>query len=169
MDDSTQRCIGMLEDVVKEETDILTFLSTVKNEAKLKKLANRVYFESDSEIKKRVCMEMLKTPKPSVYVKQALIRIKEYSCIIDELIEQNAQGMVIVGNTIYPVKLITKESWLTEEIPWVSEDEDEIQVNAVDAWIRDNGERYFLGKVVLFKKFGFSGIPRMLEVRVSDV
>lgn len=57
---------------------------------------------------------------------------------------------------------------MTEGKQWDPEQEMIIQHEAADNWMKDHNKGYFLGKVVLFPMFGFSGEPRIIEMKCGD-
>lgn len=155
------------EQPAEEEGRILNILVSsphAKNPKKLKNLARRLYDEVSPAIRRGMLDSILTSHDPVRYLKEAHQQLKEYQVIIKDLIDNGSHGMVIVNNVIYPLDLQkTQPSWLQPDNPWNMDEEKEIQYKVVDQWMLDNNKTSFLGRVVLFPAFGFSGYPRVIS------
>lgn len=161
-------------DALEQESAILKFFEDMKNpnDKKIKKLAAKLYGEVKNDIQKRLCRDVYRADQPLKYVRSCIAKIRDCAILIEQFIEDGCHGMIFTGKDgceVYPVKLDTRENWLTEGKSWDPEQEMLIQNDAANNWMRDHDKGYFFGKVVLFPKFGFSGEPRIIEMSCGDV
>lgn len=171
---STQDPVTNVEyDTLEQESAILDLFEQIKNPnpKKIKKLATRLYGECTLEVQKRLCRDIYRADDPVKYMRSCIAKIRDCAVLIEQFIEDGCHGMIFTGRDgteVWPVKLNTQQTWLNEGKAWDPEQEMLIQHEAVDAYMRENNKGYFLGKVVLFPKFGFSGEPRIIEVSCGD-
>ncbi len=160
-------------DCIEQESAILEVFEQLKNpnDKKVKKLAAKLYSEVTNEIQKRLCRDVYRADEPLKYLRTCINKIRDCAILIEQFIEEGAHGMIFTGKDgcdVYPVQLNTRENWLKEGKRWDPEQETIIQHNAVDEWMKTHDKGYFFGKVVLFPQFGFSGEPRIIEMRCGD-
>ena len=140
------------------------------NPKKVKQLAKRIYSTSKSEETKKLCRDICSASNPLTYIKDAIAKVRDFATLVEQFIEDGCHGAIITGNNgldVYPVKLDAPEKWLTPEDKWNPEDEQEIMCNAAHNWMKEYDKGYFYGKVILFPFFGFSGVPRIYELRCT--
>lgn len=146
------------------EIAILDQFKGLTNPKKIRKLATKLYGQATNTIQKKLCLDLIKSKDPIAKLEHCVTLIEDTSIIIEELVESGHHGMIIMGKDISPVKIDTLKKWLVSDDRWSLEDEFEIQNRVAEDWLRTNGKTEFLGKVVLFPQFGFSGVPRIIEV-----
>jgi len=134
------------------------------NPKKLIKYAKSIYPTLKFEVQKILVESLVNNPDPIKYLKDVSVKVKDCAIIIEQFVEDGCHGMIMMGNTVYPVKLDTIDKWLTEGKPWHPEDEARIRIEAADKLMQEKNIGYFNGKVVLFPYFGFSGIPETVEL-----
>lgn len=161
---------GIEYDTLEKESAILDLFEQMKNPnpKKVRKLAARLYGECTLEIQKRLCRDIYRADNPVKYMRSCIDKIRDCAILVEQFIEDGCHGMIFTGKDgteVWPIKLDTRENWLTEGKDWHPEQEQLIQHDAVDAWMREHDKGYFYGKVVLFPKFGFSGEPRIIEMK----
>lgn len=161
-------------DYLEQESAILEVFEQLKNpnDKKVKKLAARLHSEVTNDIQKRLCRDVYRADEPLKYLRSCISKIRDCAILIEQFIEDGAHGMIFTGKDgcdVYPIKLETRQNWLTEGKEWDPEQEMIIQHDSVNSWMRENDKGYFLGKVVLFPKFGFSGEPRIIEMACGDI
>lgn len=159
---------------LEQESSILKLFEEIKNpnDKKVKKLAIKLYSEVTSEVQKILCSNIYSANKPLEYATTCIAKIRDCALLVEQFIEDGCNGMIMTGKdlcTVYPVKLKTVESWLSEGKQWDPEQEDIIAHDAASAWMKEHNKGYFLGKVVLFPEFGFSGEPKIIEMKCGDV
>lgn len=159
--------------ILEQESDILRVLeeSGITNPKKLVKLAKRLHNESPHELQRKLCVEIIKSPRPVEYVKHCIQKIKDFAEMVQFEVKRGNHGMLIVGSKmdiIIPIKLKLPENWIKDGIPWVEDDERDIMRQAAENYLRTSTRKYLLAKVVLFPEFGFSGIPRVFEFTKED-
>lgn len=155
------------KDALNIESELLKKFEGLTNAKKIKKLATRLLSEADNEIAKMVCMDIIKAKDPCEKLKRSISLINDASVLVEEFIEQGAHGMIIIGSDTYTVEVKTMSKWLDQKDKWTEEDEVDIQYKAAEDWLRAYNQKKFLGKVVLFSQFGFSGVPRLIEVTLG--
>lgn len=160
-------------DNLEQEAAILVKFEELKNPnpKKVKKLASRLYGESITEIQKRLCRDIYRADDPVKYMYSCIEKIRDCAILIEQFIEDGFHGMIFTGRDgteVWPIKLDTRENWLTEGKQWDPDQELIIQHEAANSWMREHDKGYFFGKVVLFPKFGFSGEPRIIEMSCGD-
>lgn len=155
---------------LENESQILEhFKDLPNNPKKIKKLAMKLHNESNSDLQRMLCMDIINAPKPKAYIDFCVRRIEEFAMIMEEEIAKGNHGVLFVGkkgDIVYPIRLNTVERWLHEKEQWTAEDEFEIQKDSVKIFMESMGSKHLLAKVVLFPQFGFSGIPRMIEMNL---
>jgi hypothetical protein len=139
----------------------------ITNPKKLKKFAQRLMQVTTSEVQLRLLQDIMIDRDPVKYVRDCAAKIRDCAVVIRQFVEDGCHGMIMINNTVYPVQLKTQEKWLKEDKLWDPTDEMEIQHHAANDWMRQHDKGYFLGKVVLFPQFGFSGIPRIVEMQCT--
>lgn len=155
------------EDALTQEASILKHfedLGDKKNPKKVKKLATRLYGQSPHTVQKKLCRDILMAADPVGYVERCIAMINDCSTIVQQFVEDGCHGMIMMGNDVYPVKLKTLAKWLEENKRWDPEEEAKIQKDAAQEWLNAYEKDWFFGKVVLFPNFGFSGVPRIIEI-----
>lgn len=160
-------------DALEQESAILKFFEDMKNpnDKKIKKLAAKLYGEVKNDIQKRLCRDVYRADQPLKYVRSCIAKIRDCAILIEQFIEDGCHGMIFTGKDgceVYPVKLDTRENWLTEGTRWDPEQEMIIQHDCVNNWMKEHNKGYFFGKVVLFPMFGFSGEPRIVEMSCGN-
>jgi hypothetical protein len=160
-------------DNLKEESAILDIFEGIKNPnpKKVKKLASRLYGEVTSDIQKRLCRDIFRADDPVKYMWSCINKIRDCAILVEQFIEDGNHGMLFTGKDgleVYPVKLDTRDNWLTEGTKWDPEQEMIIQHDACNNWMQEHDKGSFYGKVVLFPQFGFSGEPRIIEMACGD-
>lgn len=146
----------------------------LSNPKKLIKAVHRLIPSAPQYIQDGMLAQLLVAKDPIKFLKESIQKLEDFKWIIKDLIESGNHGMIIVKEstnsdkeTIYPIKLDTRENWLKENQFWDCEQEMLIQHELAEGWMREHDRPYFFGKVVLFKEFGFTGIPRVIEMKCS--
>lgn len=170
---ATDRKTGIEYDTLEQESAILDLFEQIKNPnaKKIKKLAARLYNESSLEIQKRLCRDLYRAHDPVKYLRSCIDKIRDCAILVEQFVADGCHGMIFTGKDgteVWPVKLDTRENWLTEGKLWDPEQEMVIAHEAVNSYMRENDKGYFYGKVVLFPQFGFSGEPRIIEMACGD-
>lgn len=135
------------------------------NPKKLKALARRIAPTCAPFIQNGLITSIILAEDPVKYLRKAIQQFEEMAGVIKQLLASGAHGMIIVKDDIYPIEVKTLTKWLDEGDPWDPEQEMLLQHDFCNAWMKEHNKGYFHGKVVLFKAFGFSGIPREIELR----
>ncbi len=161
-------------EALEQESAILKVFEDIKNpnDKKVKKLAAKLYSEVTNEVQKRLCRDVYRADQPLTYLRSCSSKIRDCAILIEQFIEDGCHGMIFTGKNgcdVYPVKLDTRENWLTEGKQWDPEQEMLIAHDAVNNWMKEHDKGRFFGKVALFPMFGFSGEPRIIEMACGDV
>ncbi len=143
-----------------------------KNAKKLLERVQRIYHQVPPFIQNSFCKTIL---SPNVKDKMGTLAQFIYETdsvpqLIEQLKREGNHGMVIYKQKFYGISLIANPRWLSKKDihEWTEEQEDEICNDAIDAWMIENRVRHFTEKVVLFSQYGFSGVSRLMDVRMDD-
>lgn len=155
------------QDPLNEEKKILDYFreNFTTNPKKLKQMARRIAPQCAPFIQNGLITSIVLAKDPVKYLKKAFQQLDEMKDVIESLIASGAHGMIIIKDTIYPIEVKTVKNWLKEGDRWDPEQELLMQHDFCNKWMEEHNKGYFHGKVVLFKQFGFSGIPREIEMR----
>lgn len=144
-----------------------------KNPKKLLERIERIYHQVPEFIQKSFCNTLL-NPKVKDKMKvlaQFIWEIESVPKLIEELKRQGNHGMVIYKMNLYGIKLDANPKWLSKKDlhDWTNEQETEICEEAVETWMIENRVRHFnRDKVVLFSQYGFSGVARLMDIKMDD-
>lgn len=155
-------------DSVTMETTILQHFKGLTNPKKIVKLATKLALQTQNKLQKKLCLDIAYAADPVKYLNKCFAMLEDCSTIIAQFIADGCHGMLIDGKTTYPVRVEALSSWLRKEDKWTEADEIDIQYQAAENWLIEYEKSYFLGKVVLFSEFGFSGVPRLIEVSLDQ-
>lgn len=151
-----------------QENEVLTYFQDnfTTNRKKLIKMATALHPKVSPFIRRGLIFSILNAPDPVKYLLSAFADMDQYNIVIKDLIEAGNHGMIITkANVIYPVNIKAWPHWLVEDKKWNLDEEIEIQHQLIKNFIVEQQVPYFHGKIVLFPKFGFSGMPREIEAR----
>lgn len=156
-----------------EERSVLeTILINCKNNPKkVKQMATKIYATAKSDETKKLCMDICSASNPLKYIKDSVTKVRDFAILLEQFIGDGCHGAILTGTgglDVYPIKLDAPEQWLNSKDKWNPEDEQEIMCNAAHNWMKEYNKGYFYGKVVLFPYFGFSGTPRIYELKCTD-
>lgn len=152
-----------------QEFKLVEELKTISNPKKLAKEAFRISVSDKyTPIQRLLARKLVEHTKPKLLLKVYETRIRDFAILMENFIEDGVHGLVMTGkegNSVYPLKLDVKESWISDPNDrWSLEDETEIIEKALDAYLLEYPENArFSIKAVLFPQFGFSGVPRQLR------
>jgi len=160
-------------DSMAQESGIIKIFkdANLKNPKKVRSMAVRLLKDATLPVQRNLLMDLIQADNPLKYLNYCIDHVEQCAVIIEQFINDGCHGMIMTGHkcrTIYPVKLNTQQNWLKADDRWNEEDELKIQHDAANAWMKEHDKGYFLGKVVLFPQFGFSGQPRVIEMQCSD-
>lgn len=163
------------KDALMTESEIFEQLkASAKNPKKLIQAVKRMFNQAPAYVQDGMLSHLLVTNDPCGYLNKSIQKLADYKIIVKDLIEAGNHGMIIHKDnpkseqeTIYPAHLNTRANWLKENQVWDNEQEMLIQHELAEGWMSEHNKGYFFGKVVLFKEFGFSGIPRIIEMKCS--
>lgn len=139
-----------------------------KNPKKVLKYAVRLLKERTNEV--QICMlkDIIRAPNPALYIEQCIVGVEDIAIAIDSFIEDGCHGMILHKGTAYPVKLNVPSHWVDGRDRWSPEDERDLQFKAAENWMVTNEKDHFDGKVVLFARFGFTGVPNDIETKFVE-
>lgn len=159
-------------DSFAQESTILKVFkdANLKNPKKVRAMATRLLKETTLPIQRQLLMDLIAAGNPLKYLHYCIDHVEQCAVIIQQFIDDGCHGMIMTGHkcrTIYPVKLDTRENWLKADDRWNEEDEQLIRIKSAEEWMKEYDKGYFLGKVVLFPQFGFSGVPGVIEMQCT--
>jgi len=159
-------------DTLKQESAVLEHFKNLntRNPKKIVKFAKKLYGEVETSIQRKFCLDIIKADNPVKYLEECMGLIYDCANLIEGFIETGHHGMMFTGDdgkTVHPLKLNTRENWLKEGQRWDPEQEREIMYELCEQWMIDTNQTLVHTKILLFPKFGFSGVPRMLTCRLK--
>lgn len=162
----------------------------VRNPKKLKALARRLEPFVPDYIATSLCREIQKFPEPDEikhiakmnkarnrpapalncveWMERNFREIEEFAEIIENFVEQGFHGMIYDHDKLFPIKLKALPKWLTEaDGRWTEEDESDILRRSLKEWMIENQRYHHKDRVLLFERFGFSGMSSLLEYTLT--
>lgn len=156
---------------MEQENHVLNWFrdSGVTNPKKLVKMARRIENDIPQFIKRSIVDNVLNARYPQKFLAEAYKEMADYPVIIAGLIADGNHGMLMFGDDIVGLEINAKwSSWMKTDDRWNTNQEIELQDELVDNWVEENVIRSFEGRIVLFREFGFSGMPRKVFRDLSD-
>lgn len=153
------------QDPLDIESALISQFDGLKRHKDILKLNSRIFSQAKDDATKMFCKSVAASKEPLQYLDFCRRRIADSRLIKSELIAAGNHGMLVFNRIVYGVKLDTRENWLTEDKEWTIEDEDEILDKAARRWMEEQNIKKFVGKVVLFPEFGFSGQMMLLDIQ----
>lgn len=162
------------EDALTQENLVLRRFKELntRNPKKLVQFAKKLYGEVETTLQRKFCLDIINADNPVKYLEECMGLIYDCANLIEGFIETGHHGMMFTGDdgkTVHPLKLNTRENWLKEGQRWDPEQEREIMYELCEQWMVETNQTLVHTKILLFPKFGFSGIPRMLTCRLKPV
>lgn len=154
------------DDPLYEEAIVLIDLKNrnITSPLKLKKfLRNYAKVYSGDELRNGIATKIFLAANPVKFLDMCYTQIHDYLLLVNKFVGEGAHGIISMQGNVSPINLTVVPNWL--KTPWHYDDEMEIKRNAVAKWMNDNQKSYFHGKVIMFKKYGFSGHPDVLRMR----
>jgi hypothetical protein len=103
------------------------------------------------------------------YVKESIKYSYEFPRVMKELMDNGNHGMIFHGDEVHGVKLKTLEKWLKpQDSKWTVEQEEEIAHELMREWLVRHRLKAWVGRIVLFANFGFSGLTLETEWLIPD-
>jgi hypothetical protein len=135
------------------------------NIKKLKKLALRLMNDPEvpAHAKRGVVSSVLKAGDPVKFLKEAFKEINDIPIIMQALRDDGNHGMIMDQDQIYGFEIRANPKWLRRDDRWNPDDEQDIMNDSIEAFMEKHLLQSFRGKILLFKEFGFSGMPRMVD------
>ncbi|MNM27164.1 hypothetical protein D3C81_376490 [compost metagenome] len=139
------------------------------NPVKLKKLALRIRPKLPDYIQTSLCDEILMSADPVKWMRGNFNMIDDLRNSIESFVADGHHGMVYDKGDLYGIKLETKvKKWLTEKDGiWDIEFEEDIAASALKAWMIENNRIHHKDRVLLFERFGFSGVSTVIEYTLT--
>lgn len=150
----------------EQEIHILTYLQTnyVPNAKKMLKLAAKLKPMHPRFIQISLFETFAVTRDPLKWLQRCFKEMVHYAEIMKDLMENGYHGMIMEGPTVFPVRLDVNKNWIrNKDELWEPEQEQRIIDEALGLWLCENRRFEFIGRIVLFRDFGFSGMPIHIE------
>lgn len=136
---------------------------------RLKKLAARLRPKLPDYIQTSLCDEIIMSADPVKWMQGNFNMIDDLRASIESFVADGHHGMVYDKGDLYGIRLETKvKKWLTEKDGiWDIEFEEDIAANALKEWMIENNRAHHKDRVLLFQRFGFSGVATVLEYTLT--
>lgn len=156
---------------LEQEGQVLQYFreNFTENPKKLKKLAQYLEPLVPAHARRGVVTSVLAVRDPVRFLKGAFKEIMDIPIIMQGLRDDGNHGMIMDEAKIYGFEIKTNPKWLARNdlSTWTMEDEIEIANSCVEEFMESRLLKAFRGKILLFKEFGFSGMPRMVDQEFS--
>ena len=137
-----------------------------KNNKKMVSLLKRIFPQCPTYMQKNFFHSaMVKfSGDPLKYVKESIKYSYEFPRVMKELMDDGNHGMIFNGDEVHGVMIKTRPNWLrSKDGKWDPAQEEEIAHELMKEWLITNRLRSWLGRIVLFADFGFSGLTMETE------
>ena len=145
----------------EQEVEVLQWFrdNFTTNPKKLKALATRIRPLVPPHMQTSLVDEIRKSANPVAWMQENFREVGILRDAIEGLVATGHHGMVYDKGVLYGIKLKTLPKWLSDkDTVWTEEQEIEIGAEALKAWMIENGRLYHCDRVLLFQRFGFTGI-----------
>lgn len=148
-----------------QENQVLRYFKDnwTTNPKKLVKMAKRIEPAIPDFIRRSIIHNICVARNPAKWLEEAFREMNDLPILMQELMDDGNHGMIMDDSKIYGIEIKANPKWLRENDKWNPDDEDEIINSVVEGWMEDRKIKAFIGKVLLFREFGFSGIPRKVR------
>lgn len=166
---TTEYVVDESQAPLDQENQVLRWFQDLKtvNPKKLVRLAKQIENTVPDFIRRSIVDNVLCARHPQKFLAEAFREMNDLPIIMEGLMADGNHGMIMYGNNIYGVEVKANQRWLKQGDRWNLEQEEEIMDSIVDEWMTKNKIRVFLGRIVLFKEFGFSGMARKITQQMT--
>lgn len=139
------------------------------NPKKMLKLARKLRDQHPPFIQRSFFDTLEQTRDPIKWLRRCFVEMRHYPVIMEQLMNEGNHGMIMERDKIYGFALDTNKNWTRKSDRWSEEQERQIIDEALLLWMCVERRRAFIGRIVLFRDFGFSGISYEVDQNFSDV
>lgn len=150
---------------LEQENQVLRYFQDnwTANPKKLVKMAKKIAPGIPDFIQRSIIHNVCVARYPAKWLQEAFREMNDLPILMQQLRDEGNHGMIMDDNKIYGIEIKANPKWLRENDKWNPDDEDEIINSVVEGWMEEQKIKAFIGKVLLFHEFGFSGIPRKVN------
>jgi len=150
---------------LEQENQVLRYFQDnwTTNPKKLVKMAKKIAPGIPDFIQRSIIHNVCTARYPVKFLEEAFREMNDLPIIFEQLIAEGNHGMIMDGSKLYGIEIKANPKWLRENDKWNPDDEDEIMNTVVENWMEEQKIKAFIGKILLFREFGFSGIPRKVN------
>lgn len=161
MIDLTKEKIDETLTPLEQENIVMEYLKAnfSTNPKKLVKMVRRIEGNIPMFIRRSVIHTLLTIKNPVKYLEECLLEMLDYPVLIKQLIEEGNHGMIIDNDKLFGFEVKANPRWLRVDDKWNVEDEKDIIDEVVEQHMTKYKLREFTGRIMLFRDFGFSGMP----------
>lgn len=106
---------------------------------------------------------------PLRYVTRSIAYSYEFPRVVEQLIAEGNHGMIFDGDAVHGVVLKAMAKWLkVKDGKWTEEQEEEIAHELMRKYLVSKRRKTWVGRIVLFAEFGFSGLTLATEWVIPD-
>lgn len=148
-----------------QENQVLRYFKDnwTTNPKKLVKMAKRIAPGIPDFIQRSIIHNVCVARYPAKWLEEAFREMHDLPIIFGQLMDDGNHGVIMDGSKLYGIEIKANPKWLRENDKWSADDEDEIMNTVVENWMEEQKIKAFIGKILLFREFGFSGIPRKVN------
>lgn len=150
---------------LEQENQVLRYFQDnwTTNPKKLVKMAKRIAPGIPDFIQRSIIYNVCTAKFPVKFLEEAFREMHDLPIIMKQLMDDGNHGMIMDGSKLYGIEIKANPKWLRENDKWNPDDEDEIMNTVIENWMEEQKIKAFIGKILLFRDFGFSGIPRKVN------
>lgn len=155
----------------EQEVNVLQWFrdNFTTNPKKLKSLATRLRPLVPPHMQTSLVDEIRKSANPVAWMQENFREVSILTKAIEDLVASGNHGIVYDKGGLYGIKLETLPKWLNDkDTAWTEEQEIEIGAAALKEWMIENGRIYHCDRVLLFQRFGFSGIAFTAQYMLTE-
>lgn len=150
---------------LEQENQVLQYFldNWTTNPKKLVKMARRIQPGIPDFIQRSIIYNVVTARYPVKFLEEAFKEMHDFPILMKQLMDDGNHGMIMDDNLIYGIEIKANQRWLKENDKWNPEDEIDIIDDVVERWMEKEKRKAFTGRILLFREFGFSGIPRKVN------
>lgn len=140
------------------------------NPKKLKALARRIRPLIPDYMQTSLCDEIRDSADPVAWMQRNFIEIGSLYNTIENYVATGHHGMIYNKDVLHGLKLEVSPKWISgkDTERWTEEQELEIMGQALKAWMIENNRVHHRDRVLLFQRFGFSGVSHVMEYTLTE-
>ena len=153
---------------MEQENQVLNYFfdNWVPKPKNIYKMAKRIYPQVPKFIQRSILDYIVKFQvDPVDYLRRCFDEKAEWAVVMERVLAEGNHGIIFTDHEVFGFSLKTNPRWLQdkEQKHWHPDDEYDIMQRSIEIWMEERNLTTFLGKIMLFPEYGFSGMPRKVH------